>query len=149
MSLLQADFLALGQIIKARLREQLPSPAFVLDARDLAGVIESQQPAPAVHVLFRGFSVRSANPAWEEVEQQWDTIIVVHNVAGLPGASSSDLDAGPLMARTIAALRPWVPAPDSSGPLHLSNPLRPAFKAGFGYYPIGWRVVLRLPARPR
>lgn len=146
--ILQDDFLALGPIIKARLRELLPAQAFVFDAPDLASVTEAQQSAPAVHVLYRGFSIQRPNPAWEEVEQQWDTIIVVRNVAGLPGASS-EIDAGPLMARTVAALRPWVPAPDCSGPLHLSNPLRPAFKAGFGYYPIGWRVTLRVPTRPR
>ena len=142
------DFLALGPLIKARLREQLPPAVFVLDAQDLAGVIESQQPSQAVHVLYGGYTPRQANAAWEDVEQTWHTIIAVRNVAGLPGVAPGNLDAGPLMMLTVAALRPWVPPLDGAGTLHLAPPLRPAFKAGFSYYPLAWKTTLRVPARP-
>lgn len=143
------DFLAAGPLIAAQLRASLPPQVFLLESKELAAITEQQQPVPAVHVLFRGFSPKSANAAWEEVELRWATVVVVRNVASLPSPASSELDAGPLMSRVIAALRPWVPDIDGAGPLHLDTPLGPAFKAGFGYYPIGWKFTARIPARPK
>lgn len=142
------DFLALGPLIKSRLRELLPPEVFILDAQDLAGVMESQQPASAVHVLYGGHAPKTANAAWEDVEQIWHTVIVVRNVAGLPGVAPGNQDAGPLIMQVIKALRPWVPGIDAAGSLHLANPLRTAFKAGFGYYPLAWKTTLRVPVRP-
>jgi hypothetical protein len=143
------DFLALGPLVQAKLRETLPPQVFVLDSKDLASITEQQQPAPAVHVLFGGFMPRAGNAAWEELEQRWITVIVVRNVASLPGAASSELDAGPLMMATINALRPWAVPLDGFGTLHLDTPMKPAFKSGFGYYPIAWKVIHRVPVRPK
>ena len=104
--------------------------------------------ASAVHVLYGGHATKTANAAWEDVEQIWHTVIVVRNVAGLPGVAPGNQDAGPLMMQVIKALRPWVPGIDAAGSLHLANPLRTAFKAGFGYYPLAWKTTLRVPVRP-
>jgi hypothetical protein len=144
------DFLAAGPLIKERLRAMLPPQVFVMDSIDLGGITEAQQPAPAVHVLFRGFSVVGDNAAWGSVMQRWATVVVVHNVASLPSPEGQALQAGPLMMSIINALRPWAPGIEHLEALKLDAPIPPAFKAGFAYYPIGWSVGMKVPvARPR
>lgn len=144
------DFLAAGALIKERLRAALPPKVFVMDSVDLKGITEAQQPAPAVHVLFRGFSVVGDNAAWGAFLQRWATVVVVHNVASLPSPESKELEAGPLMMSVINSLRPWAPGVEHLEALKLDTPIPPAFKAGFAYYPIGWSVGVKAPvARPR
>jgi len=142
------DFLALEPLLVARLREALPAPVHVLAARDLAGLTEGTQPTPAVHVLYRSYRPGRATAAmWEELEQYWLTVIAVRNASTLGTAEALRADAGPLMGAVIAALGAWVPALPGCKSLHLDAAPEAGFRAGFGYFPIGWRVGMRVRAQ--
>lgn len=141
------DFLALEPLIVARLRAALPAHVHVLAARDLAGLTEGTQPTPAVHVLYRGYRPGRATAAmWEELDQIWLTVVAVRNASTLGTAEALRADAGPLMGAVIGALGAWVPELPGCKSLHLDAAPEAGFRAGFGYFPIGWRVGMRVRA---
>lgn len=145
---LQEDFLAFGGVMVERLRAMLPDTVFVLSAKDLSGVKETAQQAPAVHVIYRDFEpAKGVNGAWSGVEQRWLTVVVVRNVVSMATADAPLADAGPLLAKVITAFTPWVPAdaaPDFQG-IHLkASPPVGYTRAGFAYFPIVWGVDLRI-----
>lgn len=144
---LREDFLAAGPVLIARLKAELPPTVFVLSAKDLAGVKEAAQQAPAVHVVYQTHAPKQgAGGAWSGIEQTWLTVAVVRNVSSLAGAEAPMAEAGPLMAGVVNALQLWVPAghADFQG-IHL-KPSPPAgyTRAGFAYFPIAWGVDLRI-----
>jgi len=105
MSLRPDNFLALEPLIVARLKSALPADVHVLSAADLAGIAESAQPTPAVHVLYRGYRVRDADvPAFAAIEQTWLTVIAARNLTDLASGSDARQAAGPLAADVIDAL---------------------------------------------
>lgn len=144
---LREDFLAAGPVLIARLKAELPPTVFVLSAKDLAGVKEAAQQAPAVHVVYQTHAPKQgAGGAWNGIEQTWLTVAVVRNVSSLAGAEAPMSEAGPLMAGVVNALQLWVPTghADFQG-IHL-KPAPPAgfTRAGFAYFPIAWGVDLRI-----
>jgi len=144
---LREDFLVAGPALIARLKAQLPPGVFVLSAKDLAGVKEAAQQAPAVHVIYNAYAPKQgANGAWSGIEQTWLTVVVVRNVVSLATAEAPMAEAGPLMAGVIGALSMWVPsgAVDFQS-IHL-KPSPPAgyTRAGFAYFPIAWGLDLRI-----
>lgn len=144
---LREDFLAAGPVLVDRLKAELPPTVFVLSAKDLAGVKEAAQQAPAVHVIYTTFAPKQgAGGAWSGVEQTWLTVVVVRNVSSLAGAEAPMAEAGPLMAGVVGALSMWVPPghADFQG-LHLKpSPPVGYTRAGFAYFPIAWGLDLRI-----
>lgn len=73
-------FLALEPVLVARLAATVTAPSLkILAAAQLAGVAENAQPAPALHVVYDGFSVRDDKGLIEIVER-WLTVVAVRNV---------------------------------------------------------------------
>lgn len=144
---LRDDFLAAGPVLIDRLKAELLPSAFVLSAKDLSGVKEAAQQAPAVHVIYTAYAPKQGvNGAWSGIEQTWLTVVVVRNVVSLTTAAAPMAEAGPLMAGVIGALSLWVPPglADFQG-IHL-KPSPPAgyTRAGFAYFPIAWGLDLRI-----
>ncbi len=139
------DFMALEQLIVARLRDALPAHVHVLAAADLADLTVGTQPTPAVHVLYRTYRPTKDGPAmWEEFDQYWLTVVTVRNASTLNTAEAVRADAGPLMGAVIAAMGAWVPDLPGCKSLQLAAAPNAGFHAGFGYFPIGWRVGMKL-----
>lgn len=143
-----ANFLALEPILVARLREFLPSTVHVLAAKDLVGISEAVQPTPAVHVLYRGYRRGEPKPALRvELAQIWWTVIAVRNVRDVGAGTDVRAEAGPLITATIAALDRYQPGAGFES-LHLDNAPDAGYRAGHGYFPLGWRVDLKVRTRP-
>lgn len=144
---LAQDFLAAGPLLAERIKGAVPPGVFVLSTKDLAGVKESSQQAPAVHVIYVNYAPSAGkNGAWHGVQQQWMTVVVVRNVASMTQAVPSATEAGPLMSAVINALNTWVPAGlDGFQGIELKPAPGAGFtRAGFAYFPIAWGLDLRI-----
>lgn len=141
-------FLAMEQILIDRLRAVLPAQVHVLSAADLATVTESAQLTPAVHVLYRGYRRGKPTPSmWVEISQQWMTVVAVRNVRDVATGSAARLEAGPLITQVIAALDRYQPGGECQS-LHLDDAPSAGYRAGYGYFPLGWRVDMKIRALP-
>ncbi|MEZ7896019.1 MAG: hypothetical protein QMB75_09065 [Thauera sp.] len=141
------DFMALEPLLLDRLRAALPAHVHVLAARDLAGLTEGTQLTPAVHVLYRDYRPgRAPASGWEELDQLWLTVIAVRNVSTLSTNEAVRADAGPLMGAVIGALGGWRPDLRGYKPLSLDGAPAAGYRAGFGYFPLGWRAPMRVRA---
>lgn len=143
------NFLDLLPLVVTRLRESLPKQVYVLSTDDLASITESKQPSPAVHVIYEGYSPEKNGPGWEEVQLKLQTVVVVRNVAVLCNPALPAAAGGALMSLVVRSLRPWVPPLEGYSALHLAPPLKAAFRTGFAYLPIGWRVTARMRTTPQ
>lgn len=139
-----AHFLALGDLIKTRIGDQMPNEfKSIAHAADLKGVKDSLQPAPALHVLFMGTNTgpalpRAAKVAWD---QEWLTVVVTRSMKeAKSGAGAMELS-GPLCGGLLAALTGWTPC-DGVQPLEPIAPGVPPLvtTAGTLYVPLRWRA---------
>lgn len=133
-------FLAAEPLIVARLIEACPSARAVLTTRDLGGVQESSQVAPALHVCHDGWAIDEVIGMGDtsRVVEHWLVVAVVrHARQGRDAAAALREEAAPLVAEAYAALAGWRPAPDL-GWLRPEHPPRPAFTQSHGYFPLAF-----------
>lgn len=130
-------FFDLEPEIVARLRETLPAGVPVLTAEELDGVQEKSQPAPAVHVIYDGYSVTQAQRTAAVTRQRWLVVVVVkHAGAAAKAAAETKQRAAPLVLAVIDALLGFRPdTRPGSQCLALATPPRPAPRAPFFYFP--------------
>ncbi len=139
------NFLAAESLLIARLRDVLPTDVHVLSAADLSGVADTQQPTPAVHVIYTGYQVADTRTgAAAAIDQQWLTIVVTRNVADIEQGFHARQAAGPLAAQVMDALyRHRLKQGGKSfgaGPLRMASAPAPGFLDGHFYLPLGWTV---------
>lgn len=143
------DFLALEPLLMDHLRAALPPQVHVLAVADLADVSWKMQPTPAVHVLYRGHRpTREKTGMFEEIDQVWWTVVVVHNARGLRDGRAARQTAGPLLGQLVQALGPWVPPLSGYGSFALAEAPAAQYEDGFGFFPLAWRVHARLRVAP-
>lgn len=139
-------FLGVEPLIVARLAGTVAVPGLkVLAAPDLAGIQAASQPVPAVHVVFGGFERLESSNGMTEIVETWHTVAVVRNARAAAAGADTRADAGSLMDAVFAALNHWTPA--GYRPLVPVTPPAGGYEAGFGYFPLSWRVR-RLGAGP-
>lgn len=143
------NYLSAEAFIIARLREKAPEAVkAVLSAADLAGVAESKQVTPALHVLFHGYrptrAVEGSRGAIQETEQTWVVVTAVRNLRTPKTGEHAREEAGPILSAVLAALQGWQPSPKHT-PLELAGGPRAGFTGGYGYFPLAFttRVVTR------
>lgn len=138
------DFLEPETHIVARLQQALAGlqPAVhVLTAAQLAHVKESAQHTPAVHVIWTGFRVlesRSDGRA-ARLEHTWLVVAAVRNVQSARSGAAARAEAGDLVARAGAALMGFR-APNTAGPLRLTNSPPAGYSGGFMYLPLAFLI---------
>lgn len=120
-----------------------PHVRAVLSAADLAGVQESEQITPALHVILQGYrpTREQGSGLIQEIEQTWLVVAAVRNVRGIPDARE---DAGPILDAVLRALLGW--RPDAGWtPFQLAAAPRPGFSRGFLYFPLAFttKIVAR------
>jgi len=134
-----SGFLGVEALIVARLIASVPVPGLkVLAAPDLDGIQAASQPVPAVHVVFGGFERLEAAGGLIEVIENWFTVAVVRNSRAAAQGAAARADAGALLDAVFAALNGWTPA--GYRPLVPATPPAGGYDAGFGYFPLSWRV---------
>ncbi len=130
-----------GHIV-ARLKEALAGlqPAVhVLTAAELAGVKESAQHTPAVHVVWSGFRVLESRGDGKaaRLDHTWLVVAAVRNVQGTRSGAAARAEAGDLAARAGAALMGFRP-PNVAGPMRLTSAPPAGFSGGFMYLPLAF-----------
>jgi len=140
------NYLGAEPLLIARLQAQVPGVKAVLSAADLAGVAESKQQTPALHVLFRGYrpTRTSGEGRVQETEQTWQVVVAVKNLRSPQTGEHAREEAGPLLAAVLAALQGWRPSAEHT-PLTLAAGAAPGFSRGYAYFPVafGTNVVTR------
>lgn len=129
------DFMALEprlvELAKAAVAGMSPA-VHVLTADDLAGVKESAQHTPAIHVIYGGYRVaESLGVAWR-LAHTWYVVAAVRNVAGKAGATRARQGAGRLGGRVVAALV-GAKVEGATSALDLKTPPPSGSSAGFQY----------------
>ncbi len=105
---------------------------------DAAAVTEEMQLAPAVYVVYDGFSVLSASEFDATLGHRWLVVIAVANAAAGPEAAPRNQEAGPYTRDVLAALHGFLPAECRSALVPVTPP-RPFFSpAKFAYYPLAF-----------
>lgn len=97
-------FLAAEPLIVARLIEACPSARAVLTTRDLGGVQESSQVAPALHVCHDGWAIDEVIGMGDtsRVVEHWLVVAVVrHARQGRDAAAALREEAAPLVAEAM------------------------------------------------
>lgn len=130
------DYLAVIPLVVAQLKDALGSDVQVLEAADLAGLEEAQQPTPAVHVIYDGDVVgESLSNGKQAIDHRLMLVVVVDNTRQGDGGESSRQEAGPLMASVIKAVAGWKPSNDYSA-MKRTNGLRPGYTDRHAYFPL-------------
>lgn len=136
MSFLDAE----TDIITA-LKAALPSKVHVLGSDDLAGVSQGNQPTPAVHVLYRSYSVDDQNPAFANIVQTWLTVVAVRNVTDLRHGSSARREVSALIDSVFATL---FNAEIQGARMALASAPAHGYNAGHAYFPLAWTLPITL-----
>lgn len=110
----------------------------VLSAPDLDGMQAASQPVPAVHLVFGGFERMETEQRLVDIVETWLTVVVVRNARAAHRGADTRADAGSILDAVFAALNGWQPA--GYRPLQATLPPRGGYDAGFGYFPLAWRV---------
>jgi len=138
------DYLSAGDLIIARLKAQIPNVA-VLSARDLNGVKEFSQPAPAVQVLYAGDQVipgdLSDDAIATVVEQRWLLVVVTRSAKDTRGGTGAREEAGPLVTEVIQAVQGYSLGTGFSDLRRLNGPA-PSFGPGVLYVPLMYGTVV-------
>lgn len=143
-----ADFLDLEPLLIARLKAKLASTIHVGPIADLAAVQTGALPVPGVFVWYRGYRILGPLPAGAvKVEQRFLTVVAVRNVRDIVSGAPARSDAGPIMSDVLTALDRYLPGGDFKA-LQFDNAPDAAYKTGFGYFPLGWKVETRLHTQP-
>lgn len=143
--------LASGDHILQRLKAECPSVGGnVFSTADLADVAEQAQTAPALHLVLLDYRPKqSVGPSvlWDET---WCVVAVVRHAARRDRAWSFAEAAAPLLREAVLALSGWCYeiVPGDAARLEAVAGPRPAFSAGFAYFPLAFRAVVSTPRSP-
>ncbi|MFZ2269043.1 MAG: hypothetical protein WAV95_15820 [Azonexus sp.] len=132
-----------GPLLEARLREVCTAAGGnIFQAESLAGVKESAQVTPALHLVLGPYRPTSndgtSSTIWETI---WFVVAVVKNQRQGKGAKAvrEDSGAGLLLQQAIAALDGWQ-CPGTIDLVHAVPPPPPLITAGFGYFPLAFET---------
>lgn len=128
---------AIVALLKAAVADMRPAVS-VLAAADLAGVAESAQRTPALHVIGQGFRpAPEADPRVLRLTHTWYVVAAVRNVAAQRSGHAARRDAGPLLARAMEALL-GEKLPGTTRALMAAPAPAGAYAGGFFYLPSAW-----------
>ena len=143
------DFSALEdrivELLKTAVAGMTPA-VHVLTAAELEGVRENAQLTPALHVVSDGFRPVEGGHKVARLVHTWYVVAAVRNAATQRSGAAARRQAGPLLARAMAALLS-VQLPGTARPLELAPAPRGRYAAGFYYLPSAWtaETVFRKP----
>lgn len=139
-----ADYLAAEALIIARLQAQIANTP-VLSAADLAGVEETKQVTPALHVLYLGDRLIDAQGRGraQTVAQTWMVVVAVRNARDQGKGKEARGTAGPFIDSVLSALSGWAPSISHSELARVNAPARPLYGAGgYAYFPLAFETQI-------
>lgn len=135
----------------AQLQATLPGTVTVLSARDLVGVKEQLQAAPAVQVYGGDYAPVEDAPTGRVavVQQSWMCVVVVRNSADQKQGAGARAEAGPICDAVLAALLGWPNTDPADTRLKLAKAPAPMWTpGGFGYYPLAFTRRITVTGAP-
>ena len=144
-----AHFLAAGDLLIDRARAQLPG-AFkkIAHSADLAGIQDSLQTTPALHIVFRGHELAAqlSDGSASVYRQHWMAVVVTRSAKSAKSGAGAVALAGPLADRLLApgVITGWTPAA-GCGPFTAVSPGvgSAVSDAGCLYVPLEWALVIK------
>lgn len=136
----------------ARLQAKLDPSITVVSARDLVGVKEALQTAPAVQVYGGDYRLLQSAHAGQAavVAQTWLCVAVVRNAATQKTGSGARADAGAICDAVLAALLGWPLTDPADRRLQLADAPAPMWTpGGFGYYPLAFTRRMTVNGSPQ
>ena len=144
------NYLGISQLIITQLDTILGKEVVLAPLPPLGDMLEAEQamthqPAPAVHVFFKGHKPGQRRVEKRHIEQEWYVVIVVKNVTDLSRASEAEEEAGQLLTQVLNALDGWRPivneSPDEPffSPLEWIDALPTYWHLGFMHLPLIFR----------
>jgi len=113
-----------------------PNPQFnlraVLSEDDLAGMAESDQPTPALHVIYLG-DTQGENGGWYQI---WVVGVAVRR---LRTATEARQEAGPILAAVAHKAKDWWPGAGYANP-KLKPLAKPLNRNGYAYFPVSLHI---------
>jgi hypothetical protein len=136
------NYFELGDLIKERLALKIPKNIRIMNADDLADILEKDQPAPAVHLFCISDTILEAKEDNLLIEQQWCCIVVVKNQRT---PLEKLLKAGEIIAAVISALHNFKPA-STQGVFYeslsgIKSPFKPIYRNGFSYHSVAFQTT--------
>ncbi|MEQ1685456.1 MAG: hypothetical protein ABL916_17570 [Burkholderiaceae bacterium] len=145
------DYLFAGELIRTRLREQVPglaAPDSVQGIETLAQAVEKNITAPTVFVLWEGDLINTgeqgtaAGGRSQLMRQQWTVLLAVRNATqGDRGARNEA--AGPYLSAIHKALAGWAPE-GTVRPMLRAQGRKATYTANVGLYPLTFDLPLNL-----
>ena len=137
MSFPPTDYLAAEAGIVARLEEvlidaELPGVK-VWTAANFPETDEDSQPVPRIDVIYDGDRNIESSPGGASIEQLWNIVIAVRNVAASTSAKAARATAGPLAVVVCRGLYDFSPGYGLAKLRQASSPYR-ATLSGWRYY---------------
>ncbi len=134
------DYLAADKPILDRLKDKvsLVDDNKVLVAKDLAGVLESQQHERALYVVYAGDRIASSSDGRSTygdeqiVSQQWMVVVAVRHAQG---AEKDKSTAGKIILEVLRALSGWSPLDGMTEFIRVQS-ARPYYRKSHAHYPL-------------
>ena len=136
------NLLALEPLLVARLQAALPASVMVLTVADLKSATDGTRPAPAVDVIYGGYTVDEDKGGMLTLTLKWLTVAAVRNLVNVRDGAGARDEAGALIHAIVQALHRWKPDLAGYGKLKLTIPPQPQYAAGTLHFPLAWTVTL-------
>lgn len=133
-------YLAIGEQIVARLKDQVPELLAVYTPSEIGDAEESSQITPCCHVVYGGDQVADSagRGAASMITQEWFVILAVsHASSQLNDTTDLQKEAGLIIPKILKALQGWQPA-GSVMPLVRVNASPPVYQSTCAYYPFAF-----------
>lgn len=140
---LQADYLFLGPLIKARLATSLPEvPVDVCETAEQ--VLAADKRPQVLMVLWAGdvFGDHAGGGRSQKLRQRWLVMLGMNNAGKQADARHSK--AGPLLSRVHKALAGWQPEGCATSLTRAAASMRPDINQLKALYPLGFEIELAL-----
>lgn len=133
-------FEAIEQAIVSRLQSKLGQGVGVHTEHDIARVPELRQRAPAVFVIYDGYSVveDGANGRVAQIEQQWLVVCAALRATGRGDPIDARNDAGAIAGDVLAALLGYHLG--GGRYIHIADAPGPEYEGGFCYLPLAFTI---------
>lgn len=142
-------FAAAEKKILARLRERLPPTVYVGAIQDQDGAKELRQRAPAVWVIYDGYTAGASipnQPTIHQIVQEWAIVIQTRSARGNGSTDAARDEASDLCDTVIGALLGY--SLGAGKPLHLREAAGPEYDAGYCFVPLAFSSAATFRATP-
>ena len=141
-------FADVEQVIIDRLREKMPGVT-VEPLRELERVPELRQKAPAVFVIYDGYTVGANSPnvpAVQQIVQEWFVVCAAKSARGNGGSNAARDQASDLAGQVLAALLGFHLG--GGRYLRLSDAPGPEYDAGYAHVPLAFSNAATFKGQP-